>query len=497
MYDLQLMQSVVAIGGGIPLSYPSRPQEGAEYGSEFAEILAAIQSKPELPEFMTGSNGKTAPSKVAKETKDPKTSENGKKTEAKDPSDPSAEGVACAAVSVTGQKEPAQEAAAEPSAEQDMDVNRVPITSIQEFLTELRAIFDAEDALYMPRLSETAETDIANLFDLLAEVEMAEDGTVLLPEGTAESDFLKLLQSVEKTLHELNGSMAKPEESGLLAADMPAEGESDITAALRALFDAGSNVKKAALAERGTSEPATEEPVVPISDETPQTPQVQTVAKSAANEKSGEGFAESDTESDAKPADVSQSFALEPQQKPAIPADVPPVNAEEQAPPVNPTAVIDQIVEKAAMNQQAGVTKMEIDLNPAHLGKLSILLTVAEDGVSATIRAANDSVKNMLAFNIAELQESLKDAGIHMRDIEVESGELSWDFSRGNPGDTGERKPYEAQESITPLFRGMDDGSFETEQVVTQVALTSASLGLYDALGAEGGLRPATVEFRA
>ncbi|GHU94174.1 hypothetical protein FACS1894208_04800 [Clostridia bacterium] len=112
--------------------------------------------------------------------------------------------------------------------------------------------------------------------------------------------------------------------------------------------------------------------------------------------------------------------------------------------PVTAQQIVNQIVESARVSILNGTSQLEIQLRPEHLGKVSVILTAAEDGVTAHIKAPSESVRNLLSTGLGELMASLKDMGVNMKDIDVSKSELNWDFARGQ-AQTGDGRFGEQQ----------------------------------------------------
>ena len=67
-------------------------------------------------------------------------------------------------------------------------------------------------------------------------------------------------------------------------------------------------------------------------------------------------------------------------------------------------------------------TTMEMQLNPEHLGKLYIEVTTKEGNVSAHIMTQNELVKEALESQMAELKQSMNQAGVKVDAVEVTVG---------------------------------------------------------------------------
>lgn len=81
--------------------------------------------------------------------------------------------------------------------------------------------------------------------------------------------------------------------------------------------------------------------------------------------------------------------------------------------------IIRQIVEQVKVNISGETTSMEMQLNPENLGKVYVHVSAREGAVNAQITAANEAVKNALETQVADLKQSLNQAGVKVDAIEV------------------------------------------------------------------------------
>lgn len=81
--------------------------------------------------------------------------------------------------------------------------------------------------------------------------------------------------------------------------------------------------------------------------------------------------------------------------------------------------ILNQITEHVRVNNSEGLTEMDIALNPASLGNIHIHLTSREGVITATIGAANDSVREALMLQAITLKEELNEQGLKVDAIEV------------------------------------------------------------------------------
>ncbi len=81
--------------------------------------------------------------------------------------------------------------------------------------------------------------------------------------------------------------------------------------------------------------------------------------------------------------------------------------------------VIRQITEKITISAKAEETSMELQLHPASLGNVNILLTSGKDGIIAKFTAQNQIVKEAVEAQMVQLQQKFDEQGIKVTSIEV------------------------------------------------------------------------------
>lgn len=113
--------------------------------------------------------------------------------------------------------------------------------------------------------------------------------------------------------------------------------------------------------------------------------------------------------------------------------DIPLENAAQETQSEQSSRIINQITEQIYKQQGETVTKLEMQLHPASLGRIVLSLERSSEGVSVTLKSASDSVRETLASHMADLQSALKDAGINMKDLRIEQPNVGWDLARGAP----------------------------------------------------------------
>ncbi len=96
--------------------------------------------------------------------------------------------------------------------------------------------------------------------------------------------------------------------------------------------------------------------------------------------------------------------------------------------------IISQINEAVKVRVKADTTSMEIQLTPENLGKINLNVSTKNGVVTATITAANDTVKAVIENQLIQLKDNLANQGLEVAKVEV--AVASHEFSmEGNESD--------------------------------------------------------------
>ncbi len=82
-------------------------------------------------------------------------------------------------------------------------------------------------------------------------------------------------------------------------------------------------------------------------------------------------------------------------------------------------AMMEQIVKQARITFALGETTMEMELNPASLGKVLMEVTQKEGNISAHIYTQNETVKEALESQMVQLRENLNQQGVKVDSVQV------------------------------------------------------------------------------
>lgn len=98
------------------------------------------------------------------------------------------------------------------------------------------------------------------------------------------------------------------------------------------------------------------------------------------------------------------------------------LTAEAPLPQVNLQEVIDQIVQYSRVHLSEDVKSIEMQLNPANLGKVYLHVSEKQGVVTAQLSAQNENLKEALVQQAAVLKDNLNQQGIKVDAVEVSVG---------------------------------------------------------------------------
>ncbi len=101
---------------------------------------------------------------------------------------------------------------------------------------------------------------------------------------------------------------------------------------------------------------------------------------------------------------------------------------------VNAADIIHQVIEAIKVNVSQATSSMELQLNPEHLGKISLNVVTRNGAVTATITAQNEAVKGVIESQIVQLRESLNNQGLKVQSVEVAVANHGFNLGENNAG---------------------------------------------------------------
>ena len=110
--------------------------------------------------------------------------------------------------------------------------------------------------------------------------------------------------------------------------------------------------------------------------------------------------------------------------------------------PVDAHAIVEQLVKSMVMRTDAqGTSEIRLHLSPAHLGDLSMKITVQGGAISASVVAQNADVRHALVTNQHHLARSLAEAGLSLAgfSVDVSGGDAGTQQNRDRTAGFGRR----------------------------------------------------------
>ena len=111
--------------------------------------------------------------------------------------------------------------------------------------------------------------------------------------------------------------------------------------------------------------------------------------------------------------------------------------------------LIEQIAENVKVNISQETTSMQMQLNPENLGKVYLEVSMKAGSIHAELAASNEAVRTALEAQVAELRESLNQAGLKVDSIEVTvaSHEFERNLEQGQEREEQEGERQQEQSS--------------------------------------------------
>lgn len=251
----------------------------------------------------------------------------------------------------------------------------------------------------------------------------------LEPEGTGNmnhAEFLNALQAeqaaqagdeVEADLPKVEAPVVQQEQSAV--AEKPAQPETVFTGPL----------------ENINSE---EDAKVSGMEQAPEADSLEAMLHNAA-QRAGKGR-QTDTGAQEEPKpELAETTASTAQPQQASRAEAPEfaVASQEHTPTTRTEAMAENItrmVESIEVHAAQGTQEFTMQLKPESLGKLSIKLIMDDDGIRAQIKANELSSKSLILNELPALEETLKEKGIEVKQIEVayEAPKFDFNFKQGS-----------------------------------------------------------------
>ena len=136
-------------------------------------------------------------------------------------------------------------------------------------------------------------------------------------------------------------------------------------------------------------------------------------------------------------------------------------------PHVTVSDIMEQFAEQVRVHISADTTKMQMQLNPEHLGKLYVEIIENEGAITAKIETQNQAVKEALEMQMADLKVNLSQAGVKVDSVEVTIA--SHEFERNLEQDANSKKQQDDAEPKASRHRNINlNGLDELSGLMTE-----------------------------
>lgn len=142
--------------------------------------------------------------------------------------------------------------------------------------------------------------------------------------------------------------------------------------------------------------------------------------------------------------------------------------------------IIRQITEKITVSAGPEETSMELQLHPASLGHVNILLTSSKDGITAKFTAQNEIVKEAVESQMTTLMQKFDEQGVKVTSVEVTiaSHAFEQNLQQEDQQETARDQMEKNKKSLRRI--NLNEIDEEIEEEMTQAELIAAQMMAYN-----------------
>lgn len=138
---------------------------------------------------------------------------------------------------------------------------------------------------------------------------------------------------------------------------------------------------------------------------------------------------------------------------------------------VEEARIVSQIIDQINVNAKPGITSLEVQLYPEHLGKVIVEVSSKDGILNAKIAAETESAKNAIEGQLTLLKDSLNNQGIKVESVEVTIAGHGFEenLEKGNErNDSSSPKKRTIRKDLLDEINGIDTSEEITEEVKMQ-----------------------------
>lgn len=102
-------------------------------------------------------------------------------------------------------------------------------------------------------------------------------------------------------------------------------------------------------------------------------------------------------------------------------------------PQVNASEMVNRVVRFAKVMLGDKKSVMQIDLKPAHLGRILLKIELVDNAISARISTTSEGAGDLLKQNMGNLHQAFKEAGLNLKNLDVNAGSSDRDEPAAKP----------------------------------------------------------------
>jgi flagellar hook-length control protein FliK len=304
----------------------------------------------------------------------------------------------------------------EPTDEQIAAAMEEVVSQVKEFIQERFNISeeDLNNMMVDLDITDNQLLDVNALTKLVMKLDGIEKPMDMLTSPNFNDDLKELLNQVDQIKNEVFDNIKLPELTPKTEAEEVVLETTDVNENLENIENEDVNVEKDETLEVETEENQVETEEKPVVENT-------NVSEGNMTGTTAEDNGNSQTEhKDNKTQEISTDEsvninAIRPEDFAArLTEDLSAKVGERQA-----ITIVRQVVEQISMQTKQGMTTMELQLYPAHLGRVVVQLVSKDGHLSAQISAETEAAKNALESQLTLLKENLVNQGVRIEDVEV------------------------------------------------------------------------------
>jgi flagellar hook-length control protein FliK len=142
--------------------------------------------------------------------------------------------------------------------------------------------------------------------------------------------------------------------------------------------------------------------------------------------------------------------------------------------------IVRQIADRITITAGETESSMELQLHPASLGNVNILLTSSKDGIVAKFTAQNQIVKEAVESQMVQLQQKFDEQGIKITSIEVTIASHAFEQNLQQEGNNQQGQEQQSKGTKSLRRINLAELDLEEEEELSEAELIAAQMMAYN-----------------